>query len=1108
MLHHRPRVRPFGCFVLRTPLLALDELSRWSEGLEAAHEAAGADASAVAGALARDRARLRRRLGELIARPEVREGLFLASPSLAAHLDEWRAAPDGKRGRKIERALVRYVQRMAARATPFGLFGGCTLGELGAVTRLALAPRAASRRHTRLDMDYVAALSAALAADPALRDVLLHGPNTSLYRAAGQLRYLAGYHEADAEGRGVAGGRSRSYRLVAVEPSDYLEAVLAHGREGRRPGELAAALADSDPDIAPEDAAWFVNALIERQILVSELEPAVTGPEPVQGLVDALGRAPEAAAGARQAASVLAEVQAELTALDRDGLGVDPGRYRAIAGKLATLPVAPALARLFQVDLVKPASAAVLSHELAIEIGRAVEVLCRLEPAGDHALDRFRDQLRARYQDREVPLMAALDEESGIGFDSGQAPGAAASPLLAGLDFAAAPGGEATAASAPEAWRALVQRKLVETLRAGAAEMSLEEADLADLQRLDPAPLPPAVAVVAVVAAASEQALARGDVRVHVRGARGPSGAEILARFCHADPGIEEAVRALVAAEEAHDPEAIHAEIVHLPEDRLGNVLLRPVLRGYEIPYLGRSGAPRERQIGVDDLLVSVAGGRVVLHSRRLGREILPRLTTAHRAREGLGVYRFLCALARQGAATTLRWRWGPLEDAPYLPRVVCGRLVLELARWRLLAGDLEPLSRAWASASEARLFAAARALRQRLGLPRRVALVEGDNLLPVDLDNILSIEAFAQLARGRDRVQLVESFPGPEELCVRGPEGRFVHELIVPFVRERAERAVPGARSRVGRSRPDPGASRTFPPGSAWLYAKIYSGPATADRVLRAAIAPVIASARADGLMDRWFFVRYADPDLHLRLRFHGEPGQLLGELMPRLSQALAPLLADERVWRVQLDTYEREVERYGGEEGVLLAEQIFAADSGAVLAMMELLSAQLGGDAAADARWRLGLRSVDHLLEDLGLDVAERHEVVARARASLGRRLGAGVSLERQLGARYRHERGALEALLAPEGLDGGQAGEHPLAMALEVLRRRSARIAPAVAALRQAAAAGRLSASMPALAGHHVHLHLNRLLRAPALQQELVLYDFLARLYRSRMVRGTNR
>ena len=90
----------------------------------------------------------------------------------------------------------------------------------------------------------------------------------------------------------------------------------------------------------------------------------------------------------------------------------------------------------------------------------------------------------------------------------------------------------------------------------------------------------------------------------------------MLGRFCHGDELFERHVAEHLRAEESLQPEAIFAEVVHLPEGRVGNVLLRPVLRGYEIPYLGLSGAASEKQIPITDLRVSVVGDRIVLRLR------------------------------------------------------------------------------------------------------------------------------------------------------------------------------------------------------------------------------------------------------------------------------------------------------------------------------------------------------------------------------------------------------------------------------------------------------------------------------------------------------------
>jgi thiopeptide-type bacteriocin biosynthesis protein len=1059
------RYTPSGFFVLRTPLLPFEEMAAWGEGLEAVGSLG--DAQGLEAALERDRARLRARLLAAVTRPEVRDAIFVASPSVDEALEVWQKDPDSKRGRKLEPAVVSYFSRAAARATPFGLFAGFTTGTIDAQTRLHLKAREWYRRHSRLDMDYLWALAEAVERDPQLRKLFVYEPNSSLYETAGRLRL--------AEARLTATGRS--YHLVAVDKSPYLTAVLERARGGTTPEAAAEVLVDDE--ITQAEAEEYVAELVDSQLLVSDARPVVTGDEPVHGLVATLRAHAETA----RIAERLDEARAALEAIDAAGLGASPDRYRAVASVLADLPAQPDLSRLVQVDLVKPAQEATLGSRVVSEITRGVRILHQLaRPQGPGGLARFREKFSKRYETREIPLVEALDEEIGIGFERSDSPLAEASPLLAGLPFRA---GDREAM--PWTGRdALFLGKLAHALAEGAGEIALEASDLGALASQQHRPLPDAFYVVATVAAESDRAIAQGAFRVLLQYVDGPPGALMLGRFCHADQTLHEFVRAQLQAEEARRPEQLFAEIVHLPDGRTGNILCRPVLREYEIPYLGRSGAPADRQIPVTDLLVSVRNDRIVLRSRRLGREVVPRLTTAHDEDwRNLGVYRFLCALQRQDVVSELTWDWGPLREAPFLPRVVSGRLVLSRARWKLTEAELLALGQT----GTADRFAAVQAWRAERRLPRYVALADRDHQLVIDLDNVLSVAALAHQLRGRRQAVLVEMFPDPDELCVTGPEGRFVHELVVPFVQAAPPRPEPDITApQVTRSL----VRRRFPPGSEWLYAKLYTGTGTADQLLNHVVGPLVRSSLASGAADAWFFIRYTDADWHLRLRLHGEPGRLHAEVLPGLEAAAAPLLETGQLWRMQLDTYEREVERYGGDRGIELAEQLFAADSEAVLTILGSLS----GDAGLDLRWRLAMAGIDLLFEDLGLTLEEKRSVARRARENFGREFAVDGNFRGRVSERYRAERARLEALL-----DLGQAPPAPLAAGLEALRRRSLQLAPVTAELRQLSQAGRLSATLADIARSFAHMHVNRLLRSAHRAQELVLYELLDRAYSSR-------
>jgi class I lanthipeptide synthase len=1058
-----------GFFVLRAPLLPFDELAAWGEGLRSRSEFQ--DAARADDALAADRAELRRRLARTIARSDVREAIFIASASLYESLDLWNQDPESDRGQRVERALVRYFARMTGRPTPFGLFAGCSLGRIGGRTHAVLGASSDSTRQTRFDMDYLVGLTDQVARDPALRDGCIFTPNSSLYEVPGHVRYV--------ESR--VDGTSRSYHLVSADANAALLGTIARAAGGATADTLVRALVSDE--ISAAEAGAYIQDLIDSQILVPDIGVPLTGNDATEAVVVQLGKRPATS----EVANVLQEARNVLETLDARGLGNSADSYRVAARLLEQLPAKPDMARLFQVDLFRKSPDLALGPAVVDELAAGIRVLHRLAPPPSAQLKDFREAFTERYEAQEVPLVEALDDEFGVGFGS-----ADTSPLLNGMAF---PPGSWEGAPWTPRDRVLLQ-KLSNALMMRQREIVLSAQDIDQLAGQEQPPLPGSFAAIATLAASSTRALDDGDFQIRMHSVEGPPGTRLLGRFCYGDPGLRERIEAHAASEASLDPDTVLAEVVHLPQARLGNVLLRPVLREYEIPYLGLSGAPHARQIPITDLMVSVVGDQVVLRSRTLGRRVRPRLTTAHNFMwNSLPTYRFLCALQSQGTTMGLAWDWGALGGAPFLPRVVAGRLVLAAAKWRFEADDLKHLVKLTGTP----LFRAVQAVREQRGLPRWIAFMEGENAFPVDLDNVLSVESLISLVKDRTSVTLEEMWPAPENLCVSAAAGRFVHELIVPFLRD-GQPGESSARPVSLSAAPARPVRRTFPPGSEWLYVKLRTGTATADDILRDVVGPVAAEAMSTAAADQWFFVRYKEAGPHLRVRFHGDSDALQRVVWPRFHSAIEPFLADGRVCRVTLDSYEREIERYGGPHGILLAEQVFHADSEAVVDILDRLEP---GDRGLDARWRLALCGMHGLLGDAGFDLDARLAVVTESRNALAREFRSDKTLEHQLGDRFRHERSGLMDLLANRSSidDDLQAG-------LDLFACRSARLRPVFDDLRALAARGLLSESVPSIVTSFVHMHVNRLLRSLQREQEFVLYDFLLRTYRSTAARRTER
>lgn len=1074
-----------GFFVLRTPLLPIEDFLK----LASPAAPASLDRDTAGSVRGSPRDHLRR----WAACPEVREALWIASPEFVQALTTWWNDPESAKGRKLEQALYRYLARMTGRATPFGAFAGCSTGEIADVTRLELCPRSQYRRSTRLDMEYLCSLAEQLCADPARRHHLRFRCNTTLHLAAGK------YHHV----RGIWQNGNHVFQLIATEHTPVLEASVARAASGVTADALASGLVDADPEIAREDAAAFVGRLIESQLLVAELVPPVTGSESIRYMADQLEQAQATAF-----ATELRGIAEALSVMDHDGLGADPAAYDRIVGAVSRLGGEFKPGRLVQVDVIKPATIASLDRRLVNEILDAMQTLHSIrENSGQPAFHEFKEKFLDRYREREVPLLEALDDETGIGFESDDNPGL--EPLLQGIDFRPAeemprnngpekdPDNEGESKSVPLV--SILSRRLAELREKKGTVLTLDSELVNELRASNPLPLPDAFVVMGAVFREPESRHG-----FYLQSIFGPSGANLLARLCHADARFAEQVQAHVNAEEAlHSGDQVFAEIAHLPEGRVGNVVCRPVLRRFEIPLLATPGVPADRQIALSDLTVSVRQGLIVLRSQRLGVEVLPRLTSAHNfvSPRSLKLYKFLCLLQHQGTCAELFWDWGEAVQEPFLPRVTRGNIVLALARWRLSKETSLALSQGRTPVEQ---------WRRENQVPRFVFIAEFDHQLLIDFENAMAVETFLEQIRKQEETLLVEMFPAPGALPVHGPEGSFVHEILLPVVRRKTAsiRLSPAAltpeeeelHAREKQPAVIADAASTAPSlksdsGADWLFAKLYCSPSHADRLLLELVKPLVEEAQSAKRIDGWFFVRYADPHWHLRLRLHGDPAVLDAQVLPRLLERAEQHFSQGTLWRLEFDTYEPETERYGGAVAIGIAERLFQLDSETCLRLLELVSR----DHDANLRWHLALRGVDCLLSGLGFSLDEKRAMAKGMAESCERAYLVDESFRKQVASRFREERRILAALC-----DDSAAASVLPDTAFPVFHRFSAGIQAISREISEMDRAGKLTIPLREVAVSLVHMNLNRLLLTGHNPQETVLYNFLARAYAARLAK----
>ena len=162
---------------------------------------------------------------------------------------------------------------------------------------------------------------------------------------------------------------------------------------------------------------------------------------------------------------------------------------------------------------------------------------------------------------------------------------------------------------------------------------------------------------------------------------------------------------------------------------------------------------------------------------------------------------------------------------------------------------------------------------------------------------------------------------------------------------------------------------NRIFIPGSEWIYFKLYTGTKTADAILKNDLHSFCREMINSGIIDKWFFIRYTDPDFHIRLRLHLNEVRDFSCIFNRFFVALQPLVKAGFMWNIQCDTYQREMERYG-RNTISMIEDIFCIDSEYIIRLLQLLN----NDNFDLMRWKSALVLIDSFLIAFSFDLSQR--------------------------------------------------------------------------------------------------------------------------------------
>jgi thiopeptide-type bacteriocin biosynthesis protein len=916
---------------------------------------------------------------------------------------------------------------MSTRPTPYGTFAGVALVGWDEHTDLALD--AAPRTHTRVDMDWLVRYVLALDSQPAVRT---------------QLRWIANSAVWVHHGRASKGSTAG----VSIAATPMVRRALEFAREPIFFSALRDRLVASTAAAPAEKAERLLHKLWELGFLRTELMPPATVEEPLRWVRDRVA----AITGGKALCVQLDALTRTIEACDTAAVHDVPQAVRKATAHLGILGQTETRMPL-QVDMELGIGGGHLSSQVAREAARTADLLFKLTPwrGGSAMIEGYRQAFVGRYgASGEVGLSELLHPEWGLGPPATHNAGARAE-------------------SAKGARRAqTLQYLALRAIREGQRVVELDESVLERLKVHIPKAdrLPASIDLNLFVLAESRAAIDSGAFQLMVGPNVGSTSAgRCLARFSTVlGERAREALERTARREEQYHPGKIAAELAFMPSSyRSANVTIRPSVRHYEITHGVSAGVDANRVIPLSELVVGLRDGRFYVRWPARGVDVVA--AWGHMLNLNLAPqeYQLLIHIGQDGVTQLSPFDWGPAMGYAFLPRVQSGRSILSCAQWRIDSGarDEAPVEKAKSFAEWFRRW------RERWLVPRRVYLTRNDNRLLYDLDDPAQIEDLrGEVARARveDHCVLQEALPDPEHAWLPSADGG--HHIVELAVSLGLSSDPPKHDARSAERRNAPRVTpevRLRPPGSDWLYLKLYGPRSGEDDLLAGEVRTLCRENDDMQVATEWFFLRYADPDRHLRLRFHEARERFMEALFPRLCVWASKLVAGGKCQKFAFDTYEREVERYGGSEAIEVAERLFAVDSRAVT---ELLAC-----AARIDRVTLAVISVDALLGALGLgDEAARLEWLKQT-----------VGSRKEVSDEYRKKRDRLIlGLRDPAEFGPTVAG---------VLEGRRAALAPIAARLATLQSQGVLTEPLSKLYESYVHMHCNRLCTDPAMERRVL-------------------
>ncbi|NMR33764.1 lantibiotic dehydratase [Chryseobacterium aquaticum] len=824
---------------------------------------------------------------------QLEEALYLASDVLYSELIKYKSIPSNfsdKEKNRMLHSLTKYYIRASARATPFGLFGNFREGSFDIEGNNNASN--ILEYHPKLDMEVLYQISEHILSIDGVKTYLTLSHNTSLYKTNDDFRYV--------EYR-IKNGL-RTHHLVSIKSDSLLNFVIKVSKKGIGYDALIIELLNNY-DVDKEDIERYVDDLISCKLLITNLDINITGKDYFEILSDFISNVSPRITNDKILAvkNILQKINSLLLQINHEQSNVS--FYKKIHELLKQfLPHIPEK-NLIQLDVTSKKKDFTLPLEIKSNLNNLLNIFSTFSKSystENFQLEIFKRAFYERYENRMMKLTEVLDEELGIGYKS----------AISIKDI------HNSKRTDKNKLTGFVLKKYHQYLKKKEEYIELNDIEIKEYfgNVTDSKNVSPSFTYLLNAYPKKEGSLFRII-------SYSPSTTSLSGRFCGVHKEYYKKLNDLTNHIENQQSDYVYAEIVHLPQARVGNVIGRPYFGNYEIPYLSTSLLPESKKIIVDDLYIQMINKELYLFSKSLNKPIRPRLSNAHNYRkDGLPIYHFLSDMQYQNLDFQVIWDWSILEESEeYFPRVVYKNIILQEAYWTIKDKNFADLKKAKNFTDFKKKISE---LRQKLNIADWVVFKERDNVLYLDLSTDIGIELIQKYVNQNNKqIILHESLLDKKHEL---PDSAYNKELVVPFVNFSQKVAPSLKRKKISKDT----VTRNFIPGSEWIYFKIYIEHKFSNKLLVILGDYIEKKLINKGLIEKWFFIRYSDPKQHIRLRLYTKDLSTISTVVTGISNIFKHYGKSGKISSITQDSYQRELERYG-DKNIIKTESLFYINS-----------------------------------------------------------------------------------------------------------------------------------------------------------------------------------